>query len=128
MPPADLAARRPGWTRDPRWKLENQYTTIAAAGCPEPFAAVGGLIAQEKGLGPLEGIRRCLTPRSACISTLGAVGEAVRLREADGDWGDAWDVAAVGPFLLSGESMRRAERSYIKHRKAAGLGPKVGAN
>ena len=48
-------------------------------------------------------------------------GAVVRLRESDGDWGDGWDVASVGPFTLSEDSMRKAERSHTKQRKGSDL-------
>jgi hypothetical protein len=48
-------------------------------------------------------------------------GAVVRLRDDDGDWGEGWDVAAVGPFTLSEDAMRKSERAYRKQRRASDL-------
>ena len=54
--------------------------------------------------------------------TYARVGEFVRLRQADGSWGDNWRVESVGPWTLPEEHMRKAERAYLKQRNASDIG------
>ncbi len=44
-------------------------------------------------------------------------GAAVRLPEPGGGWGESWDVASVGPFTISEDSIRKAERAYTRRRR-----------
>ena len=48
--------------------------------------------------------------------------EVVLLRQADGTWGEGWKVEFVGPWTLPEEHMRKAERAYLKQRRASDIG------
>ncbi len=67
-------------------------------------------------------------PRASCHYTTwlpeayARPGAFVRLRQADGSWSDGWRVESVGPWTLSEETMRKAERSYLKQRDASDIG------
>jgi hypothetical protein len=50
------------------------------------------------------------------------LGGVVRLRLADGSWGEGWKVESVGPWTLPEELMRKAERAHLKQRRASDIG------
>ncbi len=48
-------------------------------------------------------------------------GDTVRLRRWDGTWSDGWRVESVGPWTISEDLMRKAERAHLKQRRASDL-------
>ena len=48
-------------------------------------------------------------------------GGVVRLRQADGSWGEGWRVEFVGPWALPEDLMRKAERAHLKQRRASDI-------